>query len=170
MHITGSVSSCRKLFSETCDARALPLVGSRSESVWKEEAGEEWSGAEMPLSRASGWYIPDQIVLSGLQPTSDLADLTSMRRAPMELGPMSASTVCRKHAALFPLWSLTWPTARNFHWWLPSKRRYDGDASDGVCSGVGGKGAMAQAVTAQGRLDRAALCAAQVQEPSASCR
>ena len=24
-----------KLFSETCDARALPLVGSRSESVWK---------------------------------------------------------------------------------------------------------------------------------------
>jgi hypothetical protein len=66
---------------------------------------------------------------------------------------MSASTVCRKHAALFPFWSLTWPTARNFHWWLPSKQRYDGDASDGVCSGVGGKGAMAQAVTAQGRLD-----------------
>ena len=36
-----------KLFSETCDARALPLVGSRSESVWKEEAGEEWQVAGM---------------------------------------------------------------------------------------------------------------------------
>ena len=28
----------------------------------REEAGEEWSGAEMPLSRASEWYIPGQIV------------------------------------------------------------------------------------------------------------
>ena len=38
-------------------------------------------------------------------------------------------------------------------------------------SGVNGNGAMARVATAQGRLDRAALRAAQVQsaEPSASC-
>ena len=29
------VHRSRKLFSETCDARALPLVGGGSESVWK---------------------------------------------------------------------------------------------------------------------------------------
>ena len=135
----------------------------------REEAGEEWSGAEMPLSRASGWYIPDQIVLSGLQPTSDLADLTSMRRAPMELGPMSASTVCRKHAALFPFWSLTWPTARNFHWWLPSKQRYDRRERRRVlrCRWQRGNGAGSDSPGTT-RLDLyAARCA---KEPSASCR
>ena len=31
-----------KLFSETCDARALPLVGCRGESVWEGDAGREW--------------------------------------------------------------------------------------------------------------------------------
>ena len=33
--VASALAFDRKLFSETCDARALPLVGGGSESVWK---------------------------------------------------------------------------------------------------------------------------------------
>ena len=53
----------RKLFSETCDERALPLVGSRSESVWKGGSrggvAGGWNAACQSLVK---WYIPGQIV------------------------------------------------------------------------------------------------------------
>ena len=51
------------LFSETCDERALPLVGSRSESVWKGGSrggvAGGWNAACQSLVK---WYIPGQIV------------------------------------------------------------------------------------------------------------
>ena len=52
-----------KLFSETCDERALPLVGSRSESAWKGGSrggvAGGWNAAYQSLVT---WYIPGQTV------------------------------------------------------------------------------------------------------------
>ena len=59
----GNTEKCRNFFSETCDERALPLVGSRSESAWK--AGSRggvaggWNAAGQSLVT---WYIPGQTV------------------------------------------------------------------------------------------------------------
>ena len=54
-----------KLFSETCDERALPLVGSRSESVWKGGSrggvAGGWNAACQSLVK---WYIPGHPLLS----------------------------------------------------------------------------------------------------------
>jgi hypothetical protein len=52
-----------KLFSETCDERALPLVGSRSESVWKGGSrGGVAGGWNAACQSLVTWYIPGQTV------------------------------------------------------------------------------------------------------------
>jgi hypothetical protein len=52
-----------ELFSETCDERALPLVGSRSESVWKGGSrGGVAGGWNAACQSLVTWYIPGQTV------------------------------------------------------------------------------------------------------------
>ena len=55
----------RTFFSETCDERALPLVGSRGESVWKGGSrggvAGGWNAACQSLVK---WYIPGHPLLS----------------------------------------------------------------------------------------------------------
>jgi hypothetical protein len=59
----GYVGLVEKLFSETCDERALPLVGSRSESVWKGGSrGGVAGGWNAACQSLVTWYIPGQIV------------------------------------------------------------------------------------------------------------
>ena len=88
-------------FSETCDARALPLVGRRSESVRKERSrGGVASGCNAACQSPKTWYILGQIVVTILLLLLNGRHLLADAAQSSSSGPLSTGRLVFEAAVL----------------------------------------------------------------------